>query len=212
MGQETVSDYYDKNIKRRIKAAFNDRHFFIINKMKELGLNRNSTVLEYGCGIGVITKLMAKKVTKGHILALDISSKSITYARQHIKNPNVTFVHSEASHFTNEEQFDFVTFFDVLEHIPESEFPKILSNSERMMHKESLMVIHLPTAEHLRYLHEHHADKLQPIDQAIPVDDFIALAAKNGLRLHSFGFSDIWEKHDYQWMVFSPAFQFTPGE
>lgn len=58
----------------------------------------NSNVLEIGCGIGTVTGLIGKVVTKGKVIAVDISVQSIGVARKNNKGKsNIQFLVSDMS-------------------------------------------------------------------------------------------------------------------
>src|SRR5687767_3324590 len=75
-----VSTYYDKlwaELETQNKAGVNIRHLTILKNLKREGLGRNSKVLEIGCGIGTLTKLIAKNLGNGKIVGVDISPETI---------------------------------------------------------------------------------------------------------------------------------------
>lgn len=74
--------------------------------------------LEIGCGTGKNTEWL---MTKAHrVLAIDLSEKMLSKAKDKIKSDTVRFVQADITsdwNFVNDEKFDLVTFSLVLEHI-----------------------------------------------------------------------------------------------
>ena len=74
--------------------------------------------LEIGCGTGKNTAWLITQAKK--VLAVDLSEKMLSKAKQKIIAPNVTFVQADITQdwsFTNGNQFNLATFSLVLEHI-----------------------------------------------------------------------------------------------
>lgn len=208
--KRAISDFYDKYIDNQIKYSYNERHYFVLEETENLGLKSDSSMLEIGCGIGVITKLLAEKITTGSITSVDISPKSIEYAKNNISAKNIDFIAADVVEHDFNKKYDFISLFDVLEHIPVDKFPDLFSKIETLMSKDSFLVINIPTCEHIKYIEKNAPEKLQIIDQPIPVSHIIDVATKAGLRLHTCKFSNIWEKYDYQFLVFILPFTYTP--
>ena len=119
MRKSEVKKYYDNYINEQYSIGVNDRIFLMYEKLKSLGLSSTSSVIELGCGIGVVTHLIRKTVTVGKIESIDISGESIEFAKDKIKNDNVSFYQGDVTEYTPKiKQADFVTLFDVIEHIP----------------------------------------------------------------------------------------------
>ena len=119
MRKSEVKKYYDNNITEQYSIGVNDRIFMLYEKLKSLGLNSSSDVIELGCGIGVVTHLIRKTVTLGQIESVDISGESIEFAKEKIKNSNVSFYEGDVTEYIPKiKQADFVTLFDVIYHYP----------------------------------------------------------------------------------------------
>ena len=79
------AEFYDDFIGYQIKSGINDRIYQLYKRLCKSGITTNSNILEIGCGIGIMTYLISRKVRQGRIEALDISSKSIAFARTKLK-------------------------------------------------------------------------------------------------------------------------------
>ena len=56
-------------------------------------------VMDAGCGSGLLTKLLAKKVPKGKVYAVDMDSNMIRQAKRNLKDlENVELVQSDFAH------------------------------------------------------------------------------------------------------------------
>src|SRR5947209_13156838 len=91
MNMGDVVEYYDDFIAVQLESGINDRIYHLYKMLLRLGLKTNSNVLELGCGIGTMTFLLSKYIRKGKIESVDLSHKSIEFAKQKIKNPNISF-------------------------------------------------------------------------------------------------------------------------
>jgi trans-aconitate 2-methyltransferase len=61
--------------------------------------NGNETVMDAGCGTGLLTKLLSKKVPRGKVYAIDMDSNMIRQAKRNLKDlENVELVQSDFVH------------------------------------------------------------------------------------------------------------------
>ena len=209
--KKEITEFYDEYIKYQIETAFNERQCVLFEKMKSLGLNSKSDVLEIGCGIGTVTALVSSVVKKGKITALDISPKSIEVAQERVVNQNNIIFLSEdilTYNFGNY-KFDFITLFDVIEHIPMKEHPKLLRKLGRMMKENSLLLINIPHPHSVFFDQLYNPDNLQVIDQAVPADFIVKNAYDANMNLYLFTTHSVWKENDYQFMVFNKQSEFS---
>lgn len=82
MQQQEISKPYNDFADTHPKSSANERLISLYKRLFELGLKSDSTVLELGCGVGNFTKLLAKRVKRGIIEAVDLSEKSIEAAKK----------------------------------------------------------------------------------------------------------------------------------
>lgn len=204
-------EFYDNYIDNQKLFAFNKRHFIVYDKLKELGLSENSNVLELGCGIGVITSLIAKTVRKGEIIAVDLSEKSIELAKKRNKNAQqINFMSSDITKLVMQDKtFDFITLVDVIEHIPIKLHNKLFEHISEMMDEHSTLFINIPSPEHIAFIKKHKPELLQIIDQEIYADELLKNTYSNKLALQYFKTYSIWQENDYQMMVFSKQKEFS---
>ncbi len=210
MKQEEVKDFYDQYTAQQQKTGINERMLSLLRRMKRYGLNSQSRVLELGCGIGSITRLISKTVKKGIIEAVDLSPRSIELLKARLSNKNITAVAGDITTYQPQnENFDFVTLFDVLEHIPLEQHAQLFANLSQIMTDESLLLINTPSPQHIEYDQKHHPEKLQIIDQPVYLHELMPHLSSNGLFLRFFELYSIWTVDDYQFVLISKRQEFT---
>jgi trans-aconitate 2-methyltransferase len=211
MKKEEVRRFYDDFVKHQLEVSFNHRHLLLSRELKRLGLSSGSSVLELGCGIGVMTSIMAEVVRNGFIEAVDISSESISEAKKRIrKQEMIKFVVADLKHFeSSRKEFDFITLMDVLEHIPEEDHDELFKKISGLMHDNSVLFINIPTPHLLAFDKLHFPGNVQIIDQELMADKIIGRAYKAGLELDYFRTIGIWAANDYHLIAFRKKIGYT---
>ena len=201
-----ISKFYDEYSTKQAKVGINIRHRTILKNMKKEGLKNNSSVLEIGCGIGTVTQLLSAYCVKGKILAADISPESIEMAKRlHAKRKNIEFIVSDMSNFTSPTKFNFILLPDVLEHIPVDQHKNLFAKLRAVMHKNSVIVINIPSPHYLIWAKKNIPDQLQIIDQPLNSNELLNNVYANDLYLHSLNtYSLNCEEGDYQSIVLKP--------
>lgn len=205
-----VSDWYDGFTAQQKKLGINLRHRTILRNARKAGLRDGIQVLEVGCGIGTVTSLLVKNVRDVKILAVDISPKSISIAKENLRrSPNVEFLVSDMSDFNRPERFDLVVLPDVIEHIPLEHHPSLFSTIARHMRPDGRVLINVPNAQLLEHLHAHDPGVLQVIDQPVHLDRLMTAVYRAGLVLESVTSYGLQFEHvEYHSIVLRPAFSF----
>ena len=202
MKKSEVKKYYDDYITEQYKIGVNDRIFLMYEKLKELGLSPTSDVIELGCGIGVVTHLIRKTVTKGQIESVDISGESIEFAKDKIKDSNVSFYEADVTEYSPKlKQADFVTLFDVIEHIPIELHEKLFLNVASMLKDDSWLLINIPSPASVEWDRINAPEVLQIIDQPIPLESVAKNCANAGLEVVKFENYSIWVENDYNFFI-----------
>lgn len=204
----SVSDWYDGFADIQLEHGVNIRHRTILRAAKAAGYRDGMRVLEIGCGIGTVTSLLAKHNSTGPILAVDISPKSIEFAKRNLaRRPNVRFLVSDMSDFQHNGSFDFVVLPDVIEHIPLEQHPRLFRTIAKYMSPDGRVLINVPCAQLLEHLHIHDAKVLQVIDQPVHIDRLIGTVYAAGFALVSFASYGLQFAHaEYHSIVLRPAF------
>jgi len=203
--KEGVSEFYDRYSKSQLKTGVHLRHYTLLHKLKKAGLKKDSVVLEVGCGIGTLTGLLGSYVSRGKIIATDISPESIDMAKKlNEKYPHIEFVVSDMMDFVPKEKIDFVVFPDVLEHIPRENHNRIFQNICKAIHPGSKFAIHIPDPVNLDYIRKFQPDLLQIIDQSLYVEDLVQAMANTPLMLDTYERYCLFSKFpDYNWITLS---------
>lgn len=79
--------------------------------LAKLNFKGNERFLDVGCGDGKLSAEVARNLSKGSVLGIDLSEEMITFARNHYpqeKFPNLTFMWANASELTFDSEFDIV--------------------------------------------------------------------------------------------------------
>jgi trans-aconitate 2-methyltransferase len=202
--KDKIVSYYDQFVTEQEKRGVNSRHLHILDKLVSAGLKNHHHVLEVGCGIGTVSQLVARKVSKGSVLAVDISPESIEKAKvlwSELKN--LTFEVSDMKDFDQDKTFDFFVFPDVLEHIPVDQHFNLFETVKRHSHKDSVIFINIPAPRFLEWMMKNEPEKLQVIDQPLDSGELIKNITHHGFYLDKMEtYSIFYEENDYQYFVF----------
>jgi ubiquinone/menaquinone biosynthesis C-methylase UbiE len=197
-----VTEFYDEYVVEQANTGINDRIYGVYERLIGLGLNAHSTVLELGCGIGMMTSLLKRTVNQGKIHAIDISAASIEYGKAKVGGANITFSTQDITTFeTQLNTPDFITLIDVLEHIPLELHAALFSRISRVMGINSHFVINLPNPDYIAHDIALEADSLQVIDQPVPFASLIQQLDDAGLELMTYQKYGLWHHDEYQWFV-----------
>lgn len=203
--KDKIVGFYDQYVAKQEKIGINSRHLHIMDKLIDAGLSTHHHVLEVGCGIGPVSHLMAKKVSGGKVLGVDISPESIQKAKELWKDQeNLSFEVSDMKDFNKPDQlFDFFVFPDVLEHIPVDQHFHIFETVKEHAQKDAVVFIHIPAPRFLEWMIENEPEKLQVIDQPLDSGQLIGAVSENGFYLEKMEtYSVFYKEKDYQYFIF----------
>jgi trans-aconitate 2-methyltransferase len=202
--RQTISSFYNEFKKQQAETGVNLRHFIVFDKCIKAGLKKRHHILEIGCGIGTFTGLLASFVTKGNIVATDISNESVELARKILRSSDkVKFIVSDMTDFNPGIKFDFVVMVDVLEHIPFDQYGQFFSTLNANTHENSILAINIPHPDMIRFLRKNQPEKLQIIDNSVDMDFLSNHIYINGFRLTGYQTYSIHNAaNDYVFMTF----------
>ena len=121
-----VRGWYNNFSKNQTETGVNIRHYKIMNELIKSGLRKDSVVLEVGCGVGTLTVLLNKFLSKGKLVATDISDESIEKDKKRIPNSNkIDFFVTDMKAYTYYQKIDLIVLPAIFEHIT-IEKPKAL--------------------------------------------------------------------------------------
>ncbi len=212
MQNSDVKEWYNDFTVSQIKTSVNLRHYSIISKLIQSGLKKNSKVIEIGCGIGTLTGLILKYISKGFLVGVDISDKSIKIANERLGNSTrMELIVSDMKNFEHKEKFDFVVLPDVLEHIPESDHPELFKTLNNITHEKSKVIIHIPHPRALDFYREHQPQLLQIIDQSIEADSLLKSAYQANFVLNKYMAYKLFnDQPDYVYIEFEKKYLQSP--
>lgn len=183
--QSNVSEFYDDFVKTQKKIGISVRHRIIHNKLKSIGLSKSSNVLEIGCGIGTVSKLIIDSIPDGKFIGCDISPDSIKFAKQFNSKKNAEFIVTDMSDFTSHIKFDFIVFPDVLEHIPVDQHFNLFKNVATVSKPNTKVLINIPEPNSLNWIRENKPEVLQIIDQSLSMQDLLNNTYPHGFQVQS---------------------------
>ena len=202
MNNDKIKDFYNDFVSYQTQSGVNERIYTLYKKMQSLGLNSDSNILELGCGIGVMTKLLTNSVKTGYIESVDLSDKSIELAKSKIHKQNVSFYTDDVvSYQPKKKKFDFITLFDVIEHIPLELHPELFRNLSKIANDNTKILINIPNPDFIDFHMNDESAWLQIVDQPIPLHSIVNNSESYGLQVSNFNTYSIWEENDYQFFV-----------
>lgn len=202
MDNKEISDFYDDFSAAQEETGVNERLISLYKRMKKLGLNANSQILELGCGVGAFTKLLVRTVKSGKIESVDLSPKSIAAAKKNVKNPRVEFYAADVVNYTPKgKSFQFITLMDVIEHIPLHRHPELFTGLPAYMDEETLLLINIPNPYYIDYLIRNECDDMQIIDQPVWFANMVENIEQAGLEIIFFEKYSIWNFEDYDFFI-----------
>jgi trans-aconitate 2-methyltransferase len=201
------ADYYDDYGERQLRVGINKRHRAIQQWLERFGLARGMDVLELGCGIGTVTKLIADILgDTGTLVAVDISPRSVDLARQRLgRRRNVELVVGDIVEVDLARKFDVIVLPDVIEHVPIELHVKLFGNVRRWLRDSGWVLVHMPNPFFLEWCHRNRPDLLQQLDQPIFTDALIESLKPNDLYIRYLSIYSIWvQEGDYQVIILKP--------
>lgn len=194
--------FYDDFLSGQIKSGINHRIYTLYRKLLRIGIRKDEVILEVGCGIGALGFLLAKKIPAGFLEALDLSPKSVAFAREKIRQPNVHFsVANVLDYKPQQNAFDKILLFDVLEHIPKSQHFAVLKQLGNWLKEDGLLLINLPSPHYILFYEKTAPESLQELDQPVFLEELAPLFTSAGLELVRFEMLDIWCKDEYHFLT-----------
>ncbi len=106
-------------------------------------LAKGKRVLDFGCGTGYGSALMAEVAT--HVTALDIDAPALAWARENHRAANIDFQrHADLGATLPAKSFDMVTCFEMIEHVDHATQKAAVASIARLLTDEGLLLISTP--------------------------------------------------------------------
>jgi 2-polyprenyl-3-methyl-5-hydroxy-6-metoxy-1,4-benzoquinol methylase len=99
------------------------------------------SILDFGCGYGLLSNFLALKSPRRHVLGVDISEKRIRIASRSVRERrNIAFVCGDFNRLEGK-RFDGIVMTDVLHHLSDTAVGFLLGRMHESMARDGLMVI-----------------------------------------------------------------------
>jgi 2-polyprenyl-3-methyl-5-hydroxy-6-metoxy-1,4-benzoquinol methylase len=109
-------------------------------------LASNKAVLDFGCGTGYGSAIMAQ--TAARVTGLDINTAALSWAEASHHNPRLTFRrHDDLGASLPAASFDIVTCFEMIEHIDHTTQKAAIASMTRLLKCDGLLVISTPNPD-----------------------------------------------------------------
>ena len=132
-------------VPEEVAPKFFAEHLKVYEFLK--GEAKGKNVLEVGCGDGYGADYLA--AAGFEVTALDYDEAVIAAARDKYHRPNLKFIPMEAGALCFEDDsFDIVCSFQVIEHILEADIPRYLSEIKRVLRPEGAFYLSTLNLEH----------------------------------------------------------------
>ncbi len=135
-------------------------HSAKIRLIERLGVaGPNVTVLDAGCGSGVVSDYLAKHCQ--HVEGIDVSTNAVNFAKQQFRKENLHFQVCSLPHASTIGSFDLVVCFEVLEHLVRDDIKTVLKEFHKATTTRGKLCITVPNSRSLWPLIEWVLDTLR---------------------------------------------------
>lgn len=113
-------------------------------------INDGDSIIDLGCGSGLITNIIASKYKKSKITAVDFCD-SIKYARRFSKDnniQNISYIKKDILKLSESKKYDVVMCVGVLHHIPK--FSKAVEKIKKLASNKIILSVYHPTGKILK--------------------------------------------------------------
>ena len=108
--------------------------------IQRLGINRDSRVLDFGCGWGQLAKTIADK-TQARVTGVSIAKEQIAYADQ-TKSTLTEYICSDFETYNSDLLYDRIYSVGMLEHVGRGRIQNLFKSIERLLAVEGKVLIH----------------------------------------------------------------------
>lgn len=106
-------------------------------------LPTHGSILEVGCGHGLLSNLIALHSEEYHVTGIDVDAKRITIGSSTInKRTNIHFLTQDIRVSLNQQnRFDVIVFFDVLHHIAPSHQLSVINEALKLLNPKGMIIL-----------------------------------------------------------------------
>ena len=173
-----VADYYDKfsDYELRYLAYPNRRLRRVHEHLRPLLSRGPASALDVGCGIGITSAWLAKRIP--HVIGVDISPRSIEIARKLHGRPKF-FVAGLPDDPLPGGPYDLITLVDVVEHFRPGQLAEVFRRIGDVASLHAVVAVNAPSK---LFALRVNVEGGQIIDEAIGVDEIVTAAAALGME------------------------------
>lgn len=148
--ESEVKKFFNKLAYKWDSYSVNEKAIkFILDRQD---LDKNSFILDVGCGTGVLIPYYIYKDI-GHVDAVDLSDKMIETCRNKFTDEKVSFHCTNILNYDTDRRYDLIMIYNALPHLPERE--KLFAHlSELMKDNGRLVIAHGLSLEKLMEVHD----------------------------------------------------------
>jgi len=159
----------------RLIPKINKNHAFYYEHLNRYyfasQFSKSKIVLDVACGTGYGSQIISKQGRATRIIGIDISKKSIKYAKKNYQEKNINFLIDDAQTLNSQKDnsFDLIISFETIEHIKSSE--DFIKQTKRLLKKDGVLIISTPNTNTYPKGNKYHINELSP-------DEFRSLLKK----------------------------------
>lgn len=216
---DSVRAFYDDFLKSRMIEYRLTRNIRIEKATTRVlfFLEKDSTVLDIGCGIGMVAERIAKFASRGRVYACDLSEQNIWYANQTIDAPNLAFRAIDVVHdfdvlaaWVPSHAVNVVVMIDVLEHVPLALHTALFRSLREILSDNGTIVLTFPSPAYQAYLQANDKSELQIVDESIDVEHALSVCRDAGFFIKHYSLEDVWMKNQYVHCVLQATDSVSP--
>jgi len=161
--------------------------------LKQVGVKKGNTVLDFGCRVGHYTVPAAQIVgSKGIVYAVDKEQRALNELQQkaaanNLKNVKIIKTSGQATLDLKRESIDVVLFYDVLHYLAKSDRKKLYQEAHRVMKQDGLLSVYPKHTLEDDPIQEFRSLSLSGIKQEIGGSNFVFKRKYSGLISHDDG-------------------------
>ena len=158
-----------------------------------LDVRPGHTVLDVGCGSGVLSHSVAANSPDARVIGVDVSEAAIEFCRERYDLPNLEFQLGLVDELEFEPgSIDRIALLEVIEHVYEHQALRVLESFHRLLRADGRLVISTPNYRSLWPLIELMLDKLKLVPQLAGEQHVAKYTGRKLLRLaHASGFKSV---------------------
>ena len=168
-----------------------------------------TSVLDVGCGVGVSASRMIQSHPSLRVTAVDISPRNIEIAQKLFPDSRITFRVSDMKSAPADQHFDQVNLIDVYEHVPRADWTNLHQVLSQCLSPTGTLVMTTPSRLHQQWLHDHHPEGLQVVDETVEMADVCRLADDLNATIMHYEMISVWHTNDYVHLVMTRGPEFT---